>query len=178
MPASRPPDVGMPVAAKADLNLDAYFPYLINRVGVALATTFGKDPLGRHRLNIGMWRALAALSRNGGQRLVDLAGLTSIDVSTLSRMVTRLMRAGLVMRTRSKMSEREVVVMLTPKGRRLLDRLIPVARQFEAALTDGIAPADLAIVNRVLHRMHANMMQSPSMPRNNGSKGAAPRARK
>jgi DNA-binding MarR family transcriptional regulator len=168
----------MPVAAKADLNLDAYFPYLINRVGVALATTFGKDPLGRHRLNIGMWRALAALSRNGGQRLVDLAALTSIDVSTLSRMVTRLMRAGLVMRTRSKTSEREVVVMLTPKGRRLLDRLIPVARQFETALTDGIAAADLAIVNRVLHRMHANMMQSPPRQRRNASNGATPRARK
>ncbi|MGH7034443.1 MAG: MarR family winged helix-turn-helix transcriptional regulator [Stellaceae bacterium] len=165
------------MAAKADLNLDAYFPYLINRVGVALATTFGKDPLGRHRLNIGMWRALAALSRNGGQRLVDLAGLTSIDVSTLSRMVTRLMHAGLVMRTRSKTSEREVVVMLTQKGRRLLDRLIPVARQFEAALTDGIAPTDLAIVNRVLHRMHANMMQSPPA-RRNGSNGPMPRARK
>jgi DNA-binding MarR family transcriptional regulator len=68
--------------------------------------------------------------------------------------------------------------MLTPKGRRLLDRLIPVARQFEAALTDGIAPADLAIVNRVLHRMHANMMQPPPPRRRNGSNGAMPRARK
>jgi len=166
------------VAAKADLDLDAYFPYLINRVGVALVTTFGKDPLGRYRLNIGMWRALAALSRNGGLRLVDLAGLTSIDVSTLSRMVTRLMRLGLVMRTRSKTSEREIVVMLTPKGRRLLDRLIPVALEFEAALTEGITPADLAIVNRVLHRMHANMMYAPPALPRNGDGGVKPRVRK
>jgi DNA-binding MarR family transcriptional regulator len=92
-------------------------------------------------------------------------------------MVTRLMRAGLVMRTRSKTSEREVVVMLTPKGRRLLDRLIPVARAFEAALTQGIAPDVLAVVNRDLHRLHANMMPSPSAPRRNGN-GASPRARK
>jgi DNA-binding MarR family transcriptional regulator len=166
------------VALKPDLDLDAYFPYLINRVGVALVTTFGKEPLGRHRLNIAMWRTLAALSRNGGQRLVDLAQLTSIDVSTLSRMVTRLMRLGLVDRTRSKTSEREVLVMLMPKGRRLLDRLIPVALQFEAALTEGITPADLAVVNRTLHRMHANMIQSQSLPPRKGNRGATRRARK
>ena len=158
------------MAPKAHLDLDTYFPYLINRVGVVLVTTFEKDSLGRHRLNIGMWRALAALSRNGGLRLVDLAGLTSIDVSTLSRMVTRLMRLALVKRTRSKTSEREVLVMLTPKGRRLLDRLIPVALRFEAALTDGITPADLAIANRVLHKMHANMMQARSLPPPNGGR--------
>ncbi len=165
------------MAPKADLDLDAYFPYLINRVGAALVSTFGKNALGRRHLNIGMWRALAALSRNGGLRLVDLAGLTSIDVSTLSRMVTRLMRLGLVMRTRSKTSEREVLVILTSKGRRVLDRLIPVALQFEAALTEGITQADLAIVNRILHRMHANMMQSPSLVPRTGNRRTTPRAR-
>ena len=166
------------MAPKADLDLDAYFPYLINRVGAALVTTFGKDPLGRHQLNIAMWRALAALSRNGGLRLVDLADVTSIDVSTLSRMVTRLIRLGLVLRTRSTTSDREVLVSLMPKGRRLLDRLIPVALQFEAALTEGIPQADLAIVNRVLHRMHANMMQAPSLLPRNGNRGTTRRARK
>ncbi len=104
------------MAPKADLDLDAYFPYLINRVGAALVTTFGKDPLGRHQLNIAMWRALAALSRNGGLRLVDLAEVTSIDVSTLSRMVTRLIRLGLVLRTRSKTSDREVLVSSDAEG--------------------------------------------------------------
>ena len=41
-----------------------------------------------------MWRVLAALSNNGGQRQVDLSGMTSIDVSTMSRLVSRLVRDG------------------------------------------------------------------------------------
>lgn len=142
--------------SQTDLDLDQYFPYLINRVGAALVATFGADPLGRYQLSIAMWRALVALSDNGGQRLVDLSAMTSIDVSTLSRMVTRLMRLGLVLRTRSKKSDREVVVKLTAKGRTLLKRLIPIALGFEAALVDGIAPADLAVVKRALHQMHKN----------------------
>ncbi len=150
------------MASKSDLDLDAYFPYLINRVGAALVTTFGNEPLRRYRLNIAMWRALAALSKNGGLRLVDLGSVTSIDVSTLSRMVTRLVKFGLASRSRSETSDREVIVRLTPKGRRLLDRLIPVALRFEEVLTEGIPASDLAVVNRALHRMHTNMMRLPS----------------
>ena len=67
-----------------------------------------------------MWRVLAALSNNGGQRQVDLVGMTSIDASTMSRLVSRLVRDGLVTRSRSETSNREVVVALQPKGRALV----------------------------------------------------------
>ena len=39
-----------------------------------------------------MWRVLAALSNSGEQRQVDLVDMTSIDASTMSRLVTRLVR--------------------------------------------------------------------------------------
>lgn len=139
------------------LDLDDYFPYLINRVGGALAVTFAAGPLGPYRLSIPMWRVLASLSKNGDKRLVDLAQMTSIDVSTLSRMVTRLVRLGLVTRTRSKTSEREVIVKLTARGAKVLARLIPLARQFEKAAIADIAPKDLAAVKRALRQMHRNL---------------------
>jgi DNA-binding MarR family transcriptional regulator len=147
----------MAVARRRHLNLDEYFPYLINRVGMALVASFGEDPLGRHDLSIAMWRVLVALSNNGSQRLVDLSGMTTIDVSTLSRMVARLMRLGLVLRMRSKTSEREVAVKLTPKGKALTARLIPIALRFEKAAIAGIPADDLATVKRALRRMHENM---------------------
>lgn len=159
------------MARRTDLDLDEYFPYLINRVGGALVTTFGADPLERYHLSIAMWRALAALSNNGGQRLVDLSAMTSIDVSTLSRMVTRLMRLGLVLRARSQKSDREIVVKLTPKGRTVLTRLIPIARRFEDAVIEQISPEDLAVVKRALHQMHKNMARLPSAIAERGPRG-------
>jgi MarR family transcriptional regulator, organic hydroperoxide resistance regulator len=145
------------VARRVELNLDEYYPYLINRVGMALVAGFEAEALRRHGLSIAMWRVLAALSSNGGQRLVDLAVMTSIDVSTLSRMVTRLLRLGLVTRTRSEASEREIVVSLSPKGRTLLARLIPIARRFEAQVIGGIPDSELAPLKRALQRMHGNL---------------------
>ena len=142
---------------RSKLELDDYFPYLINRVGTVLAVRFTADQLAAHGLSIAMWRVLAVLSNNGGQRQIDLAGLTSIDASTLSRLVTRLVRMGLVSRARSRTSSREVVVSLSAKGRALVDRLIPAALSLEVALGRGLPQRDRAVVKRALRRMYANM---------------------
>ena len=139
------------------LNLDDYLPYLVNRVGVALALEFGKQALARHRLSIEMWRVLVVLSANGGQRQVDLGGLTSIDASTLSRMVTRLVRLGFVVRRRSTTNNREVEVALAAKGRAALRQLIPIARRYETRAAADIAPAELAAVKRALRVMYRNL---------------------
>ena len=144
------------------LNLDDYLPYLVNRVGVALALEFGKQALARYRLSIEMWRVLVVLSANGGQRQVDLGGLTSIDASTLSRMVTRLVRLGFVVRRRSTSDNREVVVALTAKGRSALRQLIPVARRYETRAAVGIMLAELATVKRALRIMYRNLVPTES----------------
>ncbi len=145
------------MTARPRLKLDLYLPYLINRLGSALVARFSREALVGERLSIAMWRVLAVLSNNGGQRQVDLAGMTSIDPSTLSRLVARLVRRGLVTRKRSRRSSREVVVQLTQKGRAIVRRLIPIARQLERQAASGLAVRELAVVRRSLRRMHENM---------------------
>ena len=139
------------------LDLANYLPYLLNRVGFALVTRFTANALAPHRLSIDMWRVLAALSNNGEQRQIDLVGMTSIDASTMSRLVTRLVHMGLVTRSRSEKSSREVVVALSPKGRALVARLIPIAQQLEGTASAGLSARDLAVVKRALRKMHDNL---------------------
>jgi DNA-binding MarR family transcriptional regulator len=151
---------GRPLPRHPHLDLSDYFPYLINRVGAALVARFSADALDRRCLTIAMWRVLAALSNNGGQRQIDLAGFTSIDVSTLSRLVTRLIRMGLVSRTRSASNSREVVVELTAKGRAMVAQMIPVARDLQAIATRGIAGKDLVVVKGALEKMYDNLARA------------------
>jgi MarR family transcriptional regulator, organic hydroperoxide resistance regulator len=143
--------------APAKLELADYLPYLVNRVGSIIAEQFGEQALAPHRLSIAMWRVLAALASTGSQRQIDLADLTSIDASTLSRLVTRLIRLGLVTRVRSASSNREVTVKLSAKGTALAGRLIPIARDFEAAAMAGLSAQELAITKNCLRRMYDNM---------------------
>lgn len=156
------------------LDLGHYLPFLINRVGEALVERFSKDALAAHGLSIGMWRVLAALSEHGVQRQIDVATATSIDASTLSRLVTRLVRMRLVTRRRSRTSNREVLVQLTPHGTLILDGLIPVAQALHDEAVRAISSKDQALLQRLLHRMYTNVMGSRSA--GNGTPSAKPAA--
>jgi DNA-binding MarR family transcriptional regulator len=145
------------VADRSHLDLGNYLPYLINRVGFALVESFTATALTPNALSIAMWRVLAALSNRGEQRQIDLVDMTSIDASTMSRLVTRLVRMGLVTRSRSATSNREVVVELSSKGRVLVQRLIPIAKKLEQTASAGLPPKDLAVAKRALGRMYDNL---------------------
>ena len=146
------------MADRNHLKLDDYLPYLINRVGTAIAANYTENTLAPLHLSLAMWRVLAALSNNGEQRQIDLVDMTSIDASTMSRLVTRLVRAGLVTRARSKTSSREVVVALSPRGRMQVESLSPIAKKLEQTASAGLPAKDLVVAKRALSRMYDNLV--------------------
>jgi MarR family transcriptional regulator, organic hydroperoxide resistance regulator len=139
-------------------DLGDYLPYLINRAGVRLATEFGRD-IAHTGISVQEWRVLAALAAAGEQRLSGLAGLTSIDLSTLSRLVGRMARDGLVARSRATGDRRERRVALTAKGRRKTRAILPTARRYERAAVKGLGAGDVRRLRRLLRRVYANLAQ-------------------
>lgn len=137
-------------------DLGGYLPYLINRAGMRLAVSFGRD-LKAHGVVVQEWRVLAALAAHGPQRLSDLATLTTIDLSTLSRLVGRMGGAGLVARTRVAGDRREVRVRLTPRGRGTTRGIIPMARRYEKVALAGFSPAEAKVLKRLLVRVYGNL---------------------
>ena len=83
----------------SDFDLTRYLPYLINRTGIRIASTF-TEAIRAHGITLQMWRVLAALDHADGQRVSDLAALTSIDVSTLSRILDAMQEKSLIERRR------------------------------------------------------------------------------
>lgn len=137
-------------------DLGRYLPYLINRAGARLALGFAQE-IRRHGIVLQEWRVLAALAAHGRQRLSDLAALTSIDLSTLSRLVARMARAGLVARGRANGDRREIALALTARGKRVTRAIIPVARRYERAALHGFSAADEAALKALLVRVYANL---------------------
>lgn len=166
------------MTAPKRFDLDNYLPYLVNRVGGIVAEQFGGEALEPHGLTIAMWRVMAVLVSKGDQRQIDLSGFTSIEVSTLSRLVSRLVRKGLVGRSRSAKSPREVAVRLTAKGEALMARLVPVAHGCEADAIAGLPPEELAILKRSLRRIYDNMKTRAVSQEPAGRGKAAPHRRR
>lgn len=148
----RPPGAG-PLAGFA---LETTLPFLVHRVGAHLARAFEAE-VAAHRLTVPMWRVLAALGRRPDQGLLDLARATSVDFSTLSRQVAALVRRGLVVRRRDPADGRALALALTPRGRRVGEALLPVARRYERVALGGIGGGEARRLKSLLARVYGNV---------------------
>jgi len=136
-------------------DLARFLPYHINRTGVRLADAFG-DELGRHGLTIAMWRVLAALWQAGERKSGDLMLDTSIEQSTLSRLISSMEKRGLLTRRRSEADARTVVVKLTAEGRKLTRTLIPYALRNERIALRGFTETEVDQLLAMLARIYEN----------------------
>ena len=145
------------------LPLDDYVPYLLNRAGARIAASFSDEvrPFG---ITLPMWRALAALTDRDGQTVGELSGRTSIEISTLSRVLDGLQRRKLLERKRAADDGRVVSLHLTVAGRAMTRRVIPIAERYERVAVAGLSPRDVATLKRLLRTLYANMDELAPKP--------------
>ena len=136
--------------------LDGYLPYLLNRAGARIATAFSEEvrPLGA---TLQTWRVLAALREREGRRMGDLSETTSIEVSTLTRLVDNMEQKGLVVRRRDAADARAVTLHATPAGRRMTRIILPIAERYEKVALEGFSEAEATVLKTALRRLFDNM---------------------
>jgi DNA-binding MarR family transcriptional regulator len=109
---------------------------------------------GEHDLSLTQLRALGIL-RDRRLRMAGLARFLGLEKSTMSGLVERAERRGLLERTPSADDRRAVDVSLTPAGIELAERVhAEVSRALAPSLV-GLASADRARLAALLERMLA-----------------------
>ncbi len=136
-------------------NFELFLPYQINRTGVRLATAFSNE-LERFDLTLPMWRVLAVLWSQRELKIGDLLGDTTIEQSTLSRLLTTMDERGLLTRVRNKLDNRSVLVKLTPNGRKLTKALIPLALRNQRVALRGFSENEIEQLYDMLGRIFDN----------------------
>ncbi|MGE0746399.1 MAG: MarR family winged helix-turn-helix transcriptional regulator [Rhodospirillales bacterium] len=138
-------------------DLDRYLPYLINRAAVRFVGSIAPT-LADCGVSLQEWRVLAALRRVQRQRVSDLAEMTSIDISTLSRTLSAMQRRGLVERQRPADGDARVVhVRATEHGRTVTDRIAPAAQALETTALAGFTAAEAEALKDMLERIFGNI---------------------
>jgi MarR family transcriptional regulator, organic hydroperoxide resistance regulator len=131
-------------------------PYLLNRAGVRMGELFSRRIAG-YGVTLPMYRVMAALKEKGDQRLGDLAAMTSIEISTLSRLIGAMKRKGLVSRKRLEDNARTVAINLTAKGNAMVEELIPIAIYFEEVAVRGFAKSGIGDLKTTLEQIYASL---------------------
>jgi DNA-binding MarR family transcriptional regulator len=147
-----------------DFDLASTLPYLLNRAGVRIGAAFSEE-IQHFGVSLHQWRILASLSHQAPQNVTELAAHTSIEVSTLSRIVTALVESGLLARVRSGEDARAVSLTLTPGGREAAERIIPVAALYERIALSGMSPDEVALLKQLLAKVYDNVISlGPKIP--------------
>ena len=145
-----------------EFDLTGFLPYLLNRAGSRIADSFSVMLRNSYGITLQMWRVLAALHHNDGQRVGELSATTSIEISTLSRLLTSMEERGLVERRRparqaAGKDARVVVVSRTGQGQALTAQIVPLALRYEEVSLDGFSNEEAALLKGLLTRLYDNM---------------------
>lgn len=124
--------------------------------------TAGDKALKAMGLSLASWRALLIIDQMQPCTMNDLARVSAVDRTTLTRTVDQLVAEGLAVRATPPEDRRQVRISLTETGVRTLDdgKRVFYATQHKAV--ERIDPARLREATRVLQAVVGNLVDDPA----------------
>ena len=133
--------------------------YLVHEVARLMRRRF-EEEASTHGFTLPQWRALAEIFRNEGIAQVGLAAALDVDQMTVSGIVSRLEKRGLIDRYPDPHDSRAKLAKLTPAGLALVTKAKNVGRALYEDALDGLSPTerDTMAANLRLIRDNINSM--------------------
>ena len=114
---------------------------LLPRVGDAMQRCFDLV-FGKYGISNEQTRVLSLVKSQGPMRPVDIAAFLERAPNSMSMLVDRMVKAGLVRRTRDRKDRRTVFVSLTDKGNEAIGPAIPAGWEFVKRLMSSLSYDD------------------------------------
>lgn len=147
MPATTPTTQ---VPPGPDRFIDDYLLYLLARASHLVSSEFHQE-LRRRGVSVPIWRVLASLiGSERGETVTGLAEVCLLQQPTMTKLLDRMVRDGLVTRTQDARDRRVVRVALTSQGETLATDLIRAARQHETTVLSRFPDMETAQLKSVL----------------------------
>ena len=152
------------MAARPAFELDSHLFFWLTQVTGARdrRLNIALKPFG---LRVPEWRALAALHARHKCTTSELAELSSIDRTTLTRTVDRMAGAGWLARLSDGEDMRITRLALTAAGERLFARVWPAVAELNDAALAGLSPAAQERLRAMLAQMKSNLDVEPAAER-------------
>src|SRR5262245_55453990 len=103
-----------------------------------------------------VWMVLLALKSGAAASQQQIADHIGIRGATLTHHLSAMEERGLVVRTRDAGDRRTQVVSLTDEGEALFVAMAGAAQEFDVRLRRGLKAAEVAVLDELLQRLHAN----------------------
>jgi DNA-binding MarR family transcriptional regulator len=113
--------------------------------------------LAEHSVSIGHWTFLRILWETDGLTQRELSEQAGLMEPTTFSAIQAMQRLGYVTRRQQGTNRKNVYVFLTPKGRALKAKLVPLAEDVNRIAAHGVAAGDIATTRRTLLAVIENL---------------------
>jgi DNA-binding MarR family transcriptional regulator len=113
--------------------------------------------LAAHAVSFGHWTFLRILWESDGLTQRELSEQAGVMEPTTFSALKAMERLGYVVRRRRDGDRKKVYVFLTPKGRRLRDKLVPLAEEVNRIAVRSVPVTDIAAARIVLLAIIENL---------------------
>jgi DNA-binding MarR family transcriptional regulator len=113
--------------------------------------------LARHNVSFGHWVFLRILWVRDGITQRELSEEAGLMEPTTFSALTAMEKLGYIERRKLPHSRKNVYVFLTPAGRQLKEKLVPLAEEVNEIAIRGVDPADISRARRMLLVMIENI---------------------
>ena len=135
----------------ADLALEAFLPYRLNRIAAAVSQDFRSVYGPHHDLTIPEWRVLATLGQSEKISAKEIGRHSSMHKTKVSRAVRALEERRWLTRRESEEDRREEILSLTAQGRKVYKDIVPKALAFEKQILDRLGSEADALLAALSH---------------------------
>lgn len=139
-----------------DFLLDDYPLYNLNRTSATYIDAM-TDSLKSYNMDQPSWRVLMLLGDKNPSSVGDLSRRSVTRISTITRVLNRMEKEGLVMRKPFPEDNRVIEVFITDKGKEILEDLKFLAARVYQKAFDGIPEEDAISFTNILIRMRENL---------------------
>jgi MarR family transcriptional regulator, organic hydroperoxide resistance regulator len=122
--------------------IDNSLPYLLTVAALAASGGLHQE-LSRRGVSVPVWRVLAVLLERPGETVTNLSKRCLLQQPTMSKLLDRLEKDRLILRSPDQQDRRVVRVSLTNEGRTLATALVETAKQHDAALMARLSQGDV-----------------------------------
>lgn len=136
--------------------VDAYPFYLLNRA-VGRYNVVIEAELRTLDIDVPTWRVLMVLGEESPRSIGQISKSAVINLSTMMRIVERMMKAGLVDRAADSNDGRVTNVILTDKGREKLAAARTLTAPLYRKVIKGFSQAEFGRMLEMLNRLHDNL---------------------
>lgn len=136
-------------------DVDTCVCFIANKVAKKMA-----DKMNERLVLVGstrvQWLVMYYLLRDGKMSQSDLGEKMDIKDSTVVRLIDRMEKEEFVERVKDAKDRRVTYVMLTEKGNKRIEELLPIGEEMSKVFSEDISQEEFEVFNKVLNKMAKN----------------------